>query len=341
MTYDQHGPWSGPGPIASLPGVKRELAYFVTASRARRSTSAPRPTATAGEAGPPELTVPQARSLAGSRAQWSAADGEWHAPSSRRPDPVVGRRPLGRAPPPARRRPAPPRLGHLGDRLVGEGCDECRAGREAPAVRPGLQPAGRSRRSSSMGGEDLRRRLLAGLQRHGGRGGAGRRRRLPALPRTRSNASSRWSPSPYLREKACLHTATSGCELRDDRGLRAARSGDGEADAVVFSLVLCSVDQPSALAEARRVLRPGGQLRVPRARAGPRARARPVAGQRALDADRVGHACPAGATSPATRWEPSSDAGFEVTELERFQLPRARPRSCRRACGPRAAPVRG
>lgn len=37
---------------------------------------------------------------------------------------------------------------------------------------------------------------------------------------------------------------------------------DGAADAVVFSLVLCSVpDQAAALAEALRVVRPGGELR--------------------------------------------------------------------------------
>lgn len=39
--------------------------------------------------------------------------------------------------------------------------------------------------------------------------------------------------------------------------------GDGEADAVVFGLVLCTVsDVPAALAEARRVLAPGGQVRL-------------------------------------------------------------------------------
>src|SRR5207248_533512 len=40
-------------------------------------------------------------------------------------------------------------------------------------------------------------------------------------------------------------------------------AGDGSVDAVVFCLVLCSVpDQARALAEARRVLRPGGEIRV-------------------------------------------------------------------------------
>ena len=79
MTYDQHGPWSGPGPIAALPWVRRELGYFLT--------RVPRTKVDLGAAaygyrwggGAPELSVPQARSLAGSRARWDATDGEWHA----------------------------------------------------------------------------------------------------------------------------------------------------------------------------------------------------------------------------------------------------------------------
>jgi spore germination protein len=79
MSYDLHGPWSGPGPIAAMPWVRRELAYFLT--------RVPRAKVDLGAAaygywwggGAPELTVPQARSLAGSHAQWDATDGEWHA----------------------------------------------------------------------------------------------------------------------------------------------------------------------------------------------------------------------------------------------------------------------
>jgi spore germination protein len=79
MTYDQHGPWSGPGPIAALPWVRRELGYVLT--------RVPRAKVDLGAAaygyrwggGAPELTVPQSRAVAGSRAQWDATDGEWHA----------------------------------------------------------------------------------------------------------------------------------------------------------------------------------------------------------------------------------------------------------------------
>ncbi len=70
-------------------------------------------------------------------------------------------------------------------------------------------------------------------------------------------------PEPYLRERAAgrAATATVSIELVDGTA-EALPLADGEADAVVTSLVLCSVpDQAAALAEARRVLRPGGELR--------------------------------------------------------------------------------
>ena len=63
-----------------------------------------------------------------------------------------------------------------------------------------------------------------------------------------------------IREAAQAHGLT--VDLRDG----AAESlpvADGEADAVVSTLVLCSVDDVSrSLAEARRVLRPGGRLAI-------------------------------------------------------------------------------
>jgi ubiquinone/menaquinone biosynthesis C-methylase UbiE len=70
-------------------------------------------------------------------------------------------------------------------------------------------------------------------------------------------------PEPYLRRQASSAAATAPVpiEVRDGTADRLP-SGDGEFDAAIVSLVLCSVpDQARALAEARRVLRPRGELR--------------------------------------------------------------------------------
>lgn len=71
-------------------------------------------------------------------------------------------------------------------------------------------------------------------------------------------------PDPHLRARAerAARRATVPVVVVDAVA-QTLPLGDGEADAVVFGLVLCSVpDVPGALAEARRVLRPGGELRV-------------------------------------------------------------------------------
>jgi spore germination protein len=79
MAYDQHGPWSSAGPIGSLPWVRRQLAYVAQVL--------PRSKVDLGVAaygyqwggGADQVSVPQARKKAGSRARWSARHGEWTA----------------------------------------------------------------------------------------------------------------------------------------------------------------------------------------------------------------------------------------------------------------------
>lgn len=79
MSYDQHGPWSGPGPIGALPWLRRELAYFLTRVPAGKVDLGAAAYGYQWGGGAPQLTVPAARRLAGSRARWIPAYAEWHA----------------------------------------------------------------------------------------------------------------------------------------------------------------------------------------------------------------------------------------------------------------------
>src|SRR5262249_16006183 len=70
-------------------------------------------------------------------------------------------------------------------------------------------------------------------------------------------------PEPYLREQATAAAARAPVPITVLDGVADRLPiEDGACDAAVSSLVLCSVPhQAGALAELRRVLRPGGELR--------------------------------------------------------------------------------
>jgi ubiquinone/menaquinone biosynthesis C-methylase UbiE len=117
-------------------------------------------------------------------------------------------------------------------------------------------------RNEERGGRELRRDLLAGLAGRVLEVGAGNGLNFPHYPASVSEVVA-VEPEPYLRGRAVEAAAAAPVPVRVADGTAAELpAGDGEFDAVVVSGVLCSVaDVPAALAEFRRVLRPGGQLR--------------------------------------------------------------------------------
>jgi ubiquinone/menaquinone biosynthesis C-methylase UbiE len=121
----------------------------------------------------------------------------------------------------------------------------------------------RNRPSAVKRGEnEHRRRVLEGLTGVVVELGAGDGANFPLYPETVSEVIA-VEPEPRFRAQAgeVAHEAT--VPIRVEPGTADQLPvEDASVDAVLASLVLCTVpDQQAALAEARRVLRPGGELR--------------------------------------------------------------------------------
>jgi len=119
-----------------------------------------------------------------------------------------------------------------------------------------------SPRVDAKGGAEHRRELLAGLSGRVLELGAGNGLTFPYYPDAVSEVVA-IEPEAYLRDRA--HEAAAASRIRVtvvDAVADRLPFPDESFDAAVASLVLCSVpDQPAALAELRRILRPTGELR--------------------------------------------------------------------------------
>jgi ubiquinone/menaquinone biosynthesis C-methylase UbiE len=115
---------------------------------------------------------------------------------------------------------------------------------------------------TARGEEEHRRRLLAGISGRVIEVGAGNGLNFPFYPETVTEVLA-VEPESTLRAAAleAAREAPVRIEVMDGVSSKLP-AADGSFDAGIASLVLCSVpDQASALAELRRVIRPGGELR--------------------------------------------------------------------------------
>jgi SAM-dependent methyltransferase len=121
----------------------------------------------------------------------------------------------------------------------------------------------RSSPSAERNGQaDLRAEMLAGVSGRVIEVGAGNGLNFAHYPASVTEVVA-VEPEPYLRHRAAEAAEDAPVPVTVLDGVAdALPSPDGAFDVAVASLVLCSVpDQAVALAELRRVLRPGGELR--------------------------------------------------------------------------------
>jgi ubiquinone/menaquinone biosynthesis C-methylase UbiE len=125
-------------------------------------------------------------------------------------------------------------------------------------------------------------------------------------------------PEPTLRAAAAAAAERAPVPIRVVSGVADELPlEDAAVDAAVASLVLCSVpDQQSALAELRRVLRPGGELRFYEHVLAQRQPTRLLL--QVLDSSRIWPTISGGCHPARETADALVRAGFQIEELERF-----------------------
>jgi SAM-dependent methyltransferase len=178
--------------------------------------------------------------------------------------------------------------------------------------------AGQARKAEELGLAERRAQLLAGLSGRVIEIGAGTGSNFRHYPPTVTEVVA-VEPEAYLRGHAEQSANDADVAMRVlDAAAEALPFEDGDFDAAVASLVLCSVADPAkALAELFRVTRPGGELRF---NEHVRSRSQSVS-RIQLAADRLGWPRVAGGCHLSRDTEALMTAsGFEIRSLDRYSF---------------------
>jgi ubiquinone/menaquinone biosynthesis C-methylase UbiE len=169
---------------------------------------------------------------------------------------------------------------------------------------------------------DHRQRLLAGLSGSVLEIGAGNGLNFGHYPATVTRVVA-IEPEPHMRSLAERSASRARVPITvTDGTAERLPAGDGEYDAVVATLMLCSVRDPVVvLREMHRVLRPGGELRFMEHVLAESAACRRI--QRIADAT-CWPTCFGGCHASRDAVAAIEAAGFSVRDLVRYQLPDTR-----------------